>query len=432
MKISEQLNRPQAAALRLVRPNTTSAFVFGRGVGKSYLQRLIWYRAISRAEASGQPVRIILMCPTLKQAVDVYWRSFTSEIEGRYACLRGKLNHSRRACEFPGGSWIQMFGAENADKTRGLRCDIVSLDEADDIDPQVYDYVVSPWLSELWSQRIVVMTGTPMRGRFGLMWRYFDAGQRKVAPNIHSLHATYRDAPGQVSQEYVEQLRATMSPGAFEREWEASFDTKEGLVYPFDPELHVAEPEPDTRWSEVIVGVDFGYEDDGVFLICGVSGSGRDAKVHVIEEIVEAHQVQSWWIAKAAELIRKYPGARWYADPSQPAFIEALRREGGVPIRPAENNREEGVASVADKMVSRQRYDGTRYVNLQISTKCRMTLREIATYKRKRDRRDPERITEAIQDGNDHCMDALRYAVFSRFGSPAPIRNELGSESFSW
>lgn len=431
MKISEHLNRPQAAALRLVKPDTTSAFVFGRGVGKSYLQRLIWYRAIARAQAAGKSVRIILLCPSFKQAVDVYWRAFTAEIEGKYAALGGHLNHSRRMCDFPGGSWIQFFGAENSDKARGLRCDIVSVDEADDIDPQVFDYVVSPWLSEHWSQRTVVLTGTPMRGRFGLLYRYFQAG-KEGNPKLHSLHATYKDAPEQISQEYVEQLKLTTSPGAFDREWLASFDTKEGLVYPFEAEHHVAKFDPDVQWNEVIVGVDFGYEDSGVFLAIGVAGSGRDAKLHVIEECVETHQVQSWWLERAKQWHRKYPDAKWFADPSQPAFIEALRREAGVAIRPAANNREEGVAAVADKMHMRPLPDGTRYSRFFIDPACRVTLREMSSYRRKRDRKDAERMTEAIQDGDDHAMDALRYAVFSRFGSPSSARIIVPDEKFSW
>ncbi|MDG4916367.1 hypothetical protein, partial [Mesorhizobium sp. WSM4983] len=65
---------------------------------------------------------------------------------------------------------------KEANSARGIRCDIVTADECDDIDPSVMDGIVKPWFSEPWSLLKRLFGGTPRRGRYGLLYQKHKAG----------------------------------------------------------------------------------------------------------------------------------------------------------------------------------------------------------------------------------------------------------------
>jgi hypothetical protein len=444
------LNRPQSAVIRRLKPRTTLCLKFGRGCGKTWFQRFIWYYLVSQwdgKERDGRPglrgIRIVLLMPTFKQATDNYASLVQAELDGPWAFLGGKVNKTKWRIEFPGGSWIQFFGAENADSARGIRCDVVSIDECDDVDPGVFDAIVQPWFSEPWSLGIKVATGTPRRGRYGLLYKLWRLGQDGVE-GFASFHATYRDVPEIVSREYVEQVRQTTTRELFAREWEADEDAAEGLVYSvFREAFHVRVPNPQIRWTEILVGADFGWEDPGVFLVAGVQGSGRDATVHLLEEVYRQHQPNGWWNEEARRIVKAYPGARWYADPSRPDRAADLR-SCGCRMQDTDNSIEAGVGAIADRLIVRthggkpcESCDGlgcsvcakapTVWARLYISPECTNTIAEFGLYRRKRDPRNKERVLDDIEDKNNHAMDALRYAIFSRFGGPSRTRSESGA-----
>ena len=390
-----------------------------------------------RAGANGlRGVRIVHLMPTFKQCRDVHGELTEADLDpdGQWGFLNAKIDHTRWHISFPGGSWIQWFGTKEANRARGLRVDFVSMDEVDDIEPEVADAIARPWFSEPWSLKMELSGGTPRRGRYGLLYRNHRAGietdPERRDPHRFSFHATYRDA-GNVDQAYVARLRKQMEhEGAlpvFEREWECSFDSAEGLVYGlFDEKLHVRRPAPNTRWNEVLVGVDHGWEDPGVFLVLGVLGSGRDAVVHVIEEVYERHQQESWWIEKAKGIRGRFPFAAWFGDPSRPDRIRAIADNAHVKFAPANNAIQDGVSAVADRLAPRPDPDDPetdpskqrRAVRLFVDPSCVNTIAEFGAYRRKRDPRNSERILDDIEDHDNHAMDALRYVILSRFGVP--------------
>lgn len=431
------LNRPQSLAHQALQPGNSVCIPWGRGVGKSWFEREVWYENVARWDGviregtsrglsyRQRGVRIVHIMPTFKACKDVHQEKVEQELLGRgtdWEFLGAKVDRTRWHFSFPGGSWIQWFGTREANSARGIRCDIVTADECDDIDPGVIDSIVDPWFSEEWSLRMRLVGGTPRRGRYGLLYREHKRGLDKVK-NHFTVHAKYSDAEN-VSATYAEEVRARTAPEIFRREWECDFDSAEGLVYPmFSEDFHVREPRWDTQWTEIIVGVDWGWEDPGVFEVIGVQGSGRDATCWVIDEVYEPHKTISWWTEQAKRIEQRFPGARWYADPSRPDNIETLKRDARVRIEPGMNEREEGVGAVADRLVIRQQDaedESTKYARLYFARRrCPNLIREMGSYRRKRDPRNPDRILDEIQDGNDHANDAARYAIRTRFGSPS-------------
>jgi hypothetical protein len=168
-------NAPQSRVMRAVKPGRTVTLAFGRGVGKSWFVRRLCYLLVSQWEHKERwtpdgpmrGIRIVFLLPTFKQFKDVHSRAMLNELSGAFAMLGAKVDGTTYTVTFPGGSSIQVFPASEhgGQRARGIRADVVLLDEADDIDGSVFDGVVTPWFTEPWSLKIKIASGTPKRGR---------------------------------------------------------------------------------------------------------------------------------------------------------------------------------------------------------------------------------------------------------------------------
>jgi hypothetical protein len=151
------LNRPQSLAHQALQPGNSVCIPWGRGVGKSWFEREVWYENVARWDGviregtsrglsyRQRGVRIVHIMPTFKACKDVHQEKVEQELLGRgtdWEFLGAKVDRTRWHFSFPGGSWIQWFGTREANSARGIRCDIVTADECDDIDPGVIDSIV--------------------------------------------------------------------------------------------------------------------------------------------------------------------------------------------------------------------------------------------------------------------------------------------------
>lgn len=456
------LNGPQTRAFKLLQPGNTVAIPWGRGIGKSWFLRTVCYLLVAQwdgvvrpsvetadglATPDGPGIRIVILMPTLAQFKKVHLTLLEQEITGRWKFLGGVLNKTDFKVSFPGGSWIQVVSAEVAQGSRGIRCDVVLPDEADDIDPEVVESVTQPWFTEPHSLRITMIGGTPKRGRYGLLWRAHNDWPKDplLAATHFSIHATCYDAPKHVDRHYIDtEIKPKTSTAIWRREYLCDFDSAEGLVYPmFLPSFHVRAPDYGVPYSEILVGVDHGFEDPGVILVAGVIGNGKDAIVHLLEEVYEQHHESGWWDEKAAEVAGRYLRyqQRWYADPSRPDRVQGIKKRcrevHGDRLRmlmgECDNGIEPGVAAVADRIAIRDHDPErpgeapTRSSRFYVAPECVNTIREFGLYRRKRDPRNQERVLDDILDRDNHTQDSLRYLTVSRFGRPVNSRHELNT-----
>lgn len=383
-------------------------------------------------------IRIVCLMPTLKQFKDVHAKLLRDELDGEWAFLNGQLNLTNYEIKFPGGSSFTPFPAEihTSKRARGIRADVVLADEVDDIDRSTWDSVVRPWFSEPWSLKYRIAGGTPRRGRHGLLYELHRLGLSRDPKHerYRSFHATYRDCPDTVDAAEVEDARLNTPPAAFAREWECDFDSAEGLVFPmFSEDVHVRDPPPNVVWREIIVGVDHGWRDPGVFLKFGLAGSGRDTIAWAIDEVYESDREEDWWVDQAVLWNQSDPHATWYADPSMPARIAALARKAKCrmqALEPDERKIEDGVGTVANLMALREREDGSRVTRLFISPKCKNFIRELGLYRHKRDPKSADKFTDTIEGRNDHCPDAARYALHGRLGKTLSQRIDRSATTY--
>jgi hypothetical protein len=395
----------------------------------SWFMRLCWYLLVYEWDHRFRPgarkpgIRIVLLMPTLEQARKVHAELLEAELEGEWAFLGGKLNKTTWRVTFPGGSWIQWVTAERAQNARGIRCDFVCVDECDDIDPSILDSVVNPWFSEPHSLRMLLVAGTPRRGRKGTLYRYWYTIPKQTPDSAFAFHATAYDAPELVDPGFVEKIRLTTPEPIFKREWLCDIDSAEGLVYAtFDERFHVRTPPEDVMWDEILFGADHGWEDPGVILTVGVLGKGNDAIVWVLDEVYAQHKDANWWESKVAERVGWYPDAKWYPDSAQPATAAAWKKIGArvQDVEKFAGSVEAGINEIR-RYLSKRTWldrDGQEQASarLYVHPRCRNTIDEFGLYRHKRDPKNPERMTDEIDTRNDHALDALRYLTVGRFG----------------
>jgi hypothetical protein len=390
-----------------------------------------WDHVVRRNESLNKTyrgVRIAFVMPTLAQFKRIgHAQAFLSDLapNGEWGMLGGEVNRTDWQINFPGGSTIQVVSADNIDNNRGLRRDVVVVDEADDVDISAFESVMGPWFTEPVSLRQILVTGTPRRGRFGLLWRAFRIwphGDVEHAPikGAYSFHATGYDCPAIVSREQLDMERLNISPDRFAREYLCDFDSGEGLVYPFfDVGFHVRRPPGLSLFHSYIVGVDYGFNDPSVFLVIGIAGSGRDTVCHVLREWYMVGKSATELAAVAREVNTLFPGAKWYAD-HDPTNTKTIRDDAHVDIVEAIKGKvEDGVSFVADAIFVREDENGRRWSQFYVDPSCKHTIEEFGLYRRKRDPQNKERILDDIDSSrNDHCLDAARYALVSHFTGP--------------
>ncbi len=498
--IDIRFNAPQFRAFRAIADRRSLFLGWSRGTGKSHFVRNVLYTKVAehdgklRANCSKRVrgVRFVFFMPTLVQFKDVHWADLENDLlpGGDWDFLGAKFDRQRGQVNFPGGSWFKAFPStmHNSKAGRGIRCDGIVADECDDTEPEAYDSVAIPWLSEPWSFGWEFITGTPTRGRYGLWYRSLLAGklarqirrgeistaqavktdvvQRirgifealpakdwpkhlprtpdeaalEIIKSQYAFHATYRDAPETVSPLAVAQARAKMSPATFKREWEADPDAGEGIVYPFDDDFHVREVPHGFEFSEYLVGVDHGFNPDpGVFLLAGVAGSGENAYVWILDEIYETERIGDWWVEQARTWsAATQPDSIWirraldrpashlpfYCDPSGAERIAKLQ-QAGINALKANNAIEEGIDCVANLMVKRYSNDSDLpFARFYVRPNCVNMIRELGMYRRKPDPRVPGNYLTQPIDRNNHACDAMRYLCRARFGSAQGGRSE--------
>jgi PBSX family phage terminase large subunit len=259
-------------------------------------------------------------------------------------------------------------------------------------------------LSCPWSQGFGSMNPTYPRH---IIKQWIDAGLAGDK-NYYSLHFTLDDNP-YVDADY--KARIAKTTGVFyRRNYLGEWALAEGAIFDFfDTKFHVRRKPP--RAAEYfIAGVDVGTSNAFACLILGVSTGQYDQSGPVmwVED-------EYFWDCKkqgraktnleyaneVKEFLDQYGVRKLYIDPSAAAMKEEFRRKGFHPID-ANNDVYNGITHMTSLM-----QEG----GLFVLNKCQNTIREIESYVW--DPKASERGDDQPLKVDDHCLDALRYAVYS-------------------
>jgi len=145
-----------------------------------------------------------------------------------------------------------------------------------------------------------------------------------------------------------------------------------------------------------VFGLDFGFANDPSALFCGALDA-ENFTLYVFDELYEKGQTNVLLFEKIRDM--GYGGEAIRADSAEPKSIEELRGLGLRKVRPARK----GPDSIRSGIQRVQNYE------IHVHPRCVNFLSEIGAYAWAVD--ESGRSVNRPAEGNDHLMDAMRYAM---------------------
>ena len=225
-------------------------------------------------------------------------------------------------------------------------------------------------------------------------WLYKEWILKAEEKHMLHLHFTMDDNPA--LSENIRRRYENLYTGVFYRRFIlGQWSMAEGLVYDFDPAIHVKEPE--TAEGRFYISVDYGTRNPfsaGLWQVVGGKAyrirefyhNGRESgRMLTDEEYCDALE----------ELAGDLNVEQVVVDPSAASLIAAIRRRGRFCVRKARNEVLPGIRLVATLLK-----EGV----LLVSPACGDTIREFGLY-----RWEDKGEKDSVVKENDHAMDDIRY-----------------------
>jgi hypothetical protein len=203
--------RPQFAAFH-ARKQRWSCIVAHRRAGKTVACIMDLIDAALRCKKPDG--RFSYISPTYTQSKDnawIYLKRFTNEIPGI------EQRESDLTVNFPNGSRVRLYGADNFDRLRGTFADGMVVDEYADLDPRAWPEVLRPSLAD--RRGWAVFIGTP-KGRNDF---YKIHEHARTDPEWFSL-VLRADETHILPQSELDDLRQMLTPEQYAQELLCSFD----------------------------------------------------------------------------------------------------------------------------------------------------------------------------------------------------------------
>jgi len=284
---------------------------------------------------------------------------------------------------------LYLSSGEKNERLKSTEWDWIWLEEATELDYEdVNDLIVGTLRGKVgWRQAI--FTFNPPRRKSHWIYKLYNENINEAK----KVHFFYKDNPA-LPKDYVANLEGLKEKNQelYRRytlgEWEV--DVSDGLIYTNIEQSNLEIGE------NLIGGVDFGFNNPSVFLLTSID---EDIQVH--RELYEIGLTNRQFGEKIINLLNELNinlHIPIYADSSEPARIQELYNMGLRGIKPADKSVVDGIDEV-------KRY------KVLVDYESPNTWSEIKSYEWCKDKNG--NILDVPVKFNDHCMDALRYAVYT-------------------
>lgn len=318
---------------------------------------------------------ISIVSPSLPHLKRGARRDFLEIMEAAKVYNDDAFNKTDNIYNYPNGSYVEFFGAEDMGKVRGPGRDILFVNEANLLSYQIYKQLA------LRTKEVIFIDFNPVDE---MSWVYDVVDD----PGNIMIHSTYLNNPF-LSREQREEI-------------ESLKDADENLWKVFGLGLRGASSEIIyTHWkivdeipqgAEKIYGLDFGYNVPTCLTEIGF----YENAVYWDEALYET-KLTTGDLIERLKILGISKTAPIYCDNAEPKTIEELIR-AGYNAKPADKDVTEGIR----KVKSRPLFITRRSVNI---------LKEVRSYKWKTDK-DGHVLDEPVKF-MDHGMDAGRYGTFT-------------------
>jgi phage terminase large subunit len=290
-------------------------------------------------------------------------------------------------------SSIQFVSVDDADKLRGIKSDILFIDEASEIDEESYFQ-----LSIRTTNRIILAYNPTISPYHWL--RQMQDCDRFVT--------TYRDNP-YLEKEIVSAIEELeiKNPKYWKIYGKGEFAPNDKAVFTFDVVDDWNEDVDNFNAEFVAFGMDFGFSNDPTTL-CAVYK--RNDEVYVEELMYDkglvtkdiADKLKSLDITKSEEI---------WCDSAEPRLVEELYRSGfnAKPVKKGPDSIKFGIGVL-------QNY------NIHINKKSQNLINEMYAYQYQTDKHGYT--TDIPEGGLDHLIDALRYVAMMKLSQKAVAKGK--------
>ncbi len=355
----------------------------GARSGKSYgiIQCLIYI-------ATQTPnIRISIVSHSLPHIKRGAFRDFRIIMEEWKLWDDNRFSYTDYIFTFRNGSYIELFGLEDESKARGPGRDILFVNEANLLKKTLFDQLAMRTTGQI----ILDLNPADLE-----CWCY------EIADNTANkkIHSTYKDNLANLSPTQVQYIESYQAGDPYM--WEVFGLGLRGratdIIY--------------THWrickelplrGEVFMGCDFGYNVPSSVMLCELYEGAIYAKELLYKtrlntsELIE--QFKAIGVSKTIEL---------FCDNAEPKTIDELVR-AGYNAKPADKDVTEGIRKV-------------KSMPLYLTEDSTNAISEIKTYKWRTDINGKvvkDKDKDEPVKANDHAMDALRYAVFTKLSMPS-------------
>lgn len=369
----------------------------GTGSGKTFLGPIWIAKEIKRGAEE-----VLIVSPTylmFQRVVLPHVMRFFKETG-----LLEKYKGTDRVMELKTGTKIYFGSSDNPFSLEGVHVDAVWLDEAGQMKREAW--AVAKRRIGVKDGRILITT-TP----YNLGWlkqEVYDEW-KKGNPDFEIIQFPSIMNPYYPKEEF-ERARKSLPEWQFRMFYLGEFVRPEGLIYAdFDSSKHIIDPFGiPSDWTR-IAGIDIGYNNPTAIVFIAID---KDGKNYVYREYYERYKTFEEIIKDFLDMTKNEKIDSVYVDPSEPAFIKALRQKG-INVLEAKNDVKEGISAVISLFKTDRLY---------VFRGCKNLLDEIENYRWKKVNEDLK--DEPLKE-YDHACDAMRYALYTHFSSRSFIDREL-------
>ena len=410
---------------------TTAKFVaYGgsRGGGKSWALRR----------------KLILMCLRYpKFRALVIRRTYGELSENHITPLRSELGKiasysgTYKLFTFPNGSSIKMGYCDSEGDVlqyQGQEYDCIAIDEATQLTEFQFSIFKACLRGANAYPKRIYLTCNP--GGVGHSWvkrlfidREYKRGED--AADYAFIQASVFDNTALVSKnpEYVSQLESL--PDDLREAWlYGKWDTFSGQYFPeFDWDVHTIPPRPPKQGSRIVCAMDYGLD----MFACLFVAVEPDGTSYVFREIHRSELIVSEAAYALKQAVLSFPAGvgepceyiapsdLWSRQKDTGKTIAGLFADNGIYLSKLVSGRVEGWLALKELMKPRDREDGARCADLQISRECGNIARNLPLLMH-----DPLRVDDTSTKPHEitHAPDALRYYAVSRQSAPRPSKRK--------
>lgn len=247
-------------------------------------------------------------------------------------------------------------------------------------------------------------------------WLKTDYLDREHELNMASFHFTLQDNPA-LDPDYIADLEKEYSGLWYKRFIEGLWVMAEGVIYDmFNNDKHVVSEEDlpvnVMEFDRYYVPIDYGTANPTTFLMIGErTNHNGEWESYVLKEYYydgrreQVQKTDSEYADDLIEFIGDIPVEHIYVDPSAKSFITELKKRNEIraSIMEAVNDVVDGIREVGKRLKNNL---------LFVMESCTNILREFNSYVW--DPKSQKVGEDKPMKDNDHCLDALRYYVYTR------------------